>query len=83
LFLGTARTIELMNKKAAAVLMNDTAFCDVHGLSSCNISTAKDIFYLVRYIANNRPILFDITRGKTDGVDGAANFYALPKQNFL
>lgn len=62
-FLGKKRTIQLMNEKARAILMTNTKFADVHGLSENNVSTAANLFYLARYVANNKPILFDITKG--------------------
>lgn len=60
--LGRDRMIALMNQKTAAILMTNTNFIDPHGLSAQNISSARDIFQLTRYILNNRPPLFEITR---------------------
>ncbi|MFH1584803.1 MAG: L,D-transpeptidase family protein [Patescibacteria group bacterium] len=62
-FLGNTRTIELMNEKADALLMGDTQFTDPAGFDDANISTARDLFYLGRYIANNRPPLWEISKG--------------------
>jgi len=63
-FLGRERTIRLMNEKAKFILMNKTRFADPSGFSPGNISTAKDLFYLARYIFNNRPPILEITKGK-------------------
>ena len=63
-FLGRARTIEMMNEKAEAILMNETEFVDSHGLDSKNISTTQDLFQLARYILIARPPLLEITKGK-------------------
>lgn len=63
-FLGRERTIEMMNQKAKAILMEDTKFVDPHGLGLENVSTAQDLFQLARYIFNNRPPLFKITKGE-------------------
>ena len=63
-FLGRARTIEMMNEKAKAILMNKTEFVDPHGLSSKNVSTAQDLFQLARYLLNARPPLLEITKGE-------------------
>jgi hypothetical protein len=63
-FLGKEKTIKMMNEKAAAALMGQTKIVDPSGGDSENISTAKDLFYLGRYVLNNRPLIFDITKGK-------------------
>ena len=66
-YLGRERTIRLMNEKAKAILMRQTNFIDPSGYDPQNISTAQDIFYLTRYVLNNRPPLFKITRGEKVG----------------
>lgn len=63
-FLGKEETIKLMNEKAKAILMEKTNFSDPTGYDLNNISTAQDLFYLGRYILNNRPPLFEIGKGK-------------------
>lgn len=63
-FLGRERTIQMMNEKAKAMLMSDTAFVDPSGFDQGNVSSAQDLFYLARYVLNNRPPLFEITKGK-------------------
>lgn len=63
-FLGRERTIELMNEKAKTIFMKDSSFADPSGFEVENVSTVKDLFYLARYILNNRTPLFDITRNK-------------------
>ena len=62
-FLGREKTIRLMNEKAKFILMNQTRFADPSGFDPGNISTAKDLFYLARYILNNRPPILEITKG--------------------
>jgi len=63
-FLGRDRTIELMNQKAKSVLMENTIFVCPSGFDCNNVSTARDLFYLGRYVLNNRPPLLEITKGK-------------------
>jgi len=46
------------------ILMENTNFVDPSGFDLNNTSTAKDLFYLVRYIFNNRPPILEITKGK-------------------
>jgi len=63
-FLGKEKTVELMNEKAKALSMEQTEFVDPSGFAPENISTARELFYLVRYLLNNRPPILEITRGK-------------------
>ena len=44
----------MMNEKAESILMEDTVFTDPSGFDPGNVSTAQDIFYLIRYVKNNR-----------------------------
>jgi len=63
-FLDPTRYVSLMNEKAKSILMEDTVFTDVSGYDPGNKSTAQDIFYLVKYILNNRPPIWQITKGE-------------------
>ncbi len=63
-FLGPQRTIEMMNEKAKTILMEKTSFSDPSGLDPENVSTAQDLFYLGRYLLNNRPPILEITKGE-------------------
>jgi len=70
-FLGRDNTIDLMNKKTKSILMSKTVFTDPSGYDPGNISTAQDLFYLARYIKNNRFPIFEITRsGKVSSFGG-------------
>ncbi len=62
-FLGREKTLQLMREKAKSIQMQDTDFADPSGYDSGNISTAQDLFYLARYVLNNRPPLLEITKG--------------------
>lgn len=63
-YLGRAETIEKMNKKAKAILMQKTKFVDPHGFDRRNVSSARDLFQLARYILNAKPPIFKITKGE-------------------
>jgi len=63
-YLGRKRTINLMNDKAGAILMEQTRLVDPSGYEPENLSTAKNLFYLARYLLNNRPPILEITKGK-------------------
>lgn len=54
--------IRLMNQKAKEIGMKTTFFSDAHGLSSQNISSAKDLTILLNYISKIHPEILEITR---------------------
>jgi hypothetical protein len=62
-FLGRTKTIRLMNEKTKDILMDNTKFVDSSGFDPENVSTARDLFYLARYILNSRPLILEITKG--------------------
>ena len=57
---GLARFVGLMNNKAAAIGMRDTAYVEPTGLSSSNRSSAKDLATLVNY-AHGDPTLRELS----------------------
>jgi hypothetical protein len=59
---GKVSTVNLMNEKAGIIMMPQTKFVDVTGVSGGNVSTAQDLFYLIRYVAQTRPALLKISR---------------------
>jgi D-alanyl-D-alanine carboxypeptidase len=73
-FLGRTKTIRLMNEKTKDILMDNTKFVDPSGFDPENVSTARDLFYLARYILNNRPLILDITKGNEVLSFGEINF---------
>jgi D-alanyl-D-alanine carboxypeptidase len=54
----------LMNKKVLELGMNNSSFEEASGLSKNNLSTAKDLFMLARYIYKEAPEILDVTRIK-------------------
>lgn len=74
-FLGREKTIRLMNEKTKAILMENTEFVDPSGISSRNISTAEDLFYLARYILNARPMFLKISKGEEIWTFGLQNSF--------
>lgn len=63
-FAGKEQFVLNMNKKAASLSMNNTAFADSSGELSANTSSASDMEKLLNYIYFKRKFLFDITRGE-------------------
>ena len=73
-FLGRETTINLMTEKAKSLFMADTSFADPSGFDKDNISTAKDLTFLARYIYNNRKPILDITAGRKVTTFGPMQF---------
>jgi hypothetical protein len=73
-FFGRDNTMRFMNEKAKAIFMRDTTFVDPSGFDPGNISTAEDLFYLARYVRNNRSPLFQITKGEYVQSFGSVRF---------
>ena len=84
-FLGSIHTIELMNQKTASLLMEHTTYTDASGYDPGNISTAQDLFKLLRYITINRSPILSITKGSTNQVNtyGPIRFYNLENKNLF
>ena len=73
-FLGKDRTISLMNKKAKDIFMKSSNFTDPSGYDEGNMSSARDLFLLGRYILNNRKPILDLTSGKNVVTFGEIKF---------
>lgn len=56
--------IQKMNDKARLLAMHDTAYTDASGLSSKNISSAKDIFGLLTHLYGTQPEILKISATK-------------------
>lgn len=63
-----------MNKKAQELGMTDTYYEDPSGLNPKNVSTVRDLLILGRYIYEQAPVLYDMTRVKQ---------YAIRKHTWL
>ena len=73
-FLGREKTIRLMNDKARDILMENTKFVGPSGYDPANISTAKDLFYLAKYIFINHFPFLQITKGQRIAAFGEVSF---------
>jgi hypothetical protein len=82
-FLGRGNTIAAMNERAGSLLMEKTYFADAHGISSANTSSARDLFYLARYVADNHQEIFDITKGVNPVGFSSCVFPNLANKNFF
>ncbi len=82
-YLGRANTLKYMNQKTAMMAMFSTAFTDPAGKEADNISSAKDLFYLARYITNNIPQMWKMTKGQAAFSLPMANFSKIGNQNIF
>jgi D-alanyl-D-alanine carboxypeptidase len=68
--MGQEKFIELMNKKAKEIDMTSTVFVDSTGLSSQNVSAARDLIKLTNHILKNYPKIADISSSKEFFIEG-------------
>ena len=61
---GLDRFVNLMNKKAEAIGMTSTHFVDPSGKKFENVSTAEDLFVLLKYVYNNRSFVLKMSTGE-------------------
>jgi len=80
-FIGKDKFIAEMNRKAMSLAMDKTQFTDPSGRDNGNISTAKDLAKLARYILEKRKFLFDISKGKNYLTFGPISFGDLKNYN--
>ena len=59
--IGREEFVRLMNRKADAIGMHNTAFADPSGLSAENVSTLSDLMRLAQYLYNNRRFILELT----------------------
>lgn len=77
-FAGRNAFIKNMNDKALSIGLFNTEFEDPSGLSKNNISTAEDLFKLVKYIYKYKSYVFEITKLK-DYTSGKHTWYSNSK----
>jgi D-alanyl-D-alanine carboxypeptidase len=73
-FIGPQRFVDLMNKKAKALGMENTIFADSSGISPVSASNAKDLFALAKYLYFNRNFILKIS---SDNIQ--SSIYGSPK----
>ncbi len=61
---GYEKFIKAMNSLALEMSMSKTSFKDASGLNPANVSNAKDLFSLAKYIYKNEKAILDITDQK-------------------
>jgi D-alanyl-D-alanine carboxypeptidase (penicillin-binding protein 5/6) len=68
--MGEQEFVNLMNKKAKEIGLENTFFVDPTGLSYEDVSTAEDLAKLAEYILKNYPKIGDISKSKEFYVPG-------------
>ena len=63
-FTGEAEFVRAMNSKAQSLGMEETKFVDPAGLGEGNISSARDLTRLARYILSKRNFILSISKGE-------------------
>ncbi|MFA6566502.1 MAG: L,D-transpeptidase family protein [Candidatus Paceibacterota bacterium] len=82
-YLTEKRFVSLMNDKAAALGMKNTAFSFSNDEKSSH-TAPEDLFYLSKYIYNNRKFVFDISAGRrTNSAYSKSRFGDVPNQNLF
>lgn len=71
--IGEQNFVDLMNKKAKDIGLQNTFFVDPTGLNSGDVSTANDLAKLTEYILKNYPKISDISQNKNMYVTGFGN----------
>lgn len=72
-YFGTENFMHWMNEKAKAIGMWHTVFEDPSGISENNVSTANDLFILMRYIHDSQSFILNVSREpekKISSIDG-------------
>jgi len=88
-FLGTEKTIKLMQQRVLAIGMENTKIFEVTGLGELigkpeNKSTAKDLFYLAQLLNFNKYPILQITKGeKISGSTISLNLNSLENRNIF
>ena len=79
---GRDRFVNLMNKKAAAIGMPGTRFIDPAGQEEGNVSTAEDLYMLLKYVEDNRSFVLNVSTGELkDSVYGTPIYEDLTNLN--
>ena len=82
-YLDKKNSVALMNEKTKIIMMEKTDFVDVKNSELKNVSSAKDLFYLSRYILINQPLIFNISRGQAAVPFQTAPFSGLKNKNLF
>jgi len=78
---GTNNFLTKMRQQAKAIGMDHTTLADASGISAGNMSTARDLFKLARYIYNNSQFILNVTKLKEQSISSDMGTYNISNHN--
>jgi len=75
--------LSVLKERANSLGMNKTTLADSYGGEQGNFSTSEDLFYLLRYLFNNRLWMLNISKGKVYNDFGSSQFSNLENKNLF
>jgi len=75
--------LSTLKERANSLGMSNTTLADSYGGEQGNFSTSEDLFYLLRYLFNNRLWMLNISRGKVYNDFGNSQFTNLENKNLF
>ncbi|MCX6737532.1 MAG: hypothetical protein NTX26_02250, partial [Candidatus Parcubacteria bacterium] len=73
----------ILKERARSLGMDNTIVVDSYGSENGNFSTAEDLFYLLRYLFNNRLWMLNISKGQIYNDFGKLTFTQLENKNLF
>ena len=73
----------ILKERAHSLGMSNTTLVDSYGGEQGNFSTSEDLFYLLRYLFNNRLWMLNISKGKVYNDFGNSQFTNLENKNLF
>ena len=73
----------ILKERAISLGMNNTSLADSYGSENNNFSTSEDLFYLLRYLFNNRLWMLNISKGQIYKDFGNSAFTNLENKNIF
>ena len=73
----------IIKERANSLGMSNTTLADSYGGEQGNFSTSEDLFYLLRYLFNNRLWMLNISKGKIYNDFGSSQFTNLENKNLF
>lgn len=73
----------ILKERANSLGMDNTTLADSYGGEQGNFSTSEDLFYLLRYLFNNRLWMLNISKGKVYNDFGSSQFSNLENKNLF
>jgi D-alanyl-D-alanine carboxypeptidase len=75
--------LSILRERVRSLGMDNTIVVDSYGSENGNFSTAEDLFYLLRYLFNNRLWMLNISKGQIYNDFGKLTFTQLENKNLF